>query len=201
MGERPGESPRRGRLGGFGLNARILLVCGVPLVITVLVTTWVVHTSTRRFVEDAIGEQMVMQTRIAAHLVAIAQQDRPAGPMSPEEVNRHFKEITAFAKRYGSYDYEFWVTDSARTVRMGSQDVEFTFRPEQEQAGEFLKLLGPAGARADVVVQESRPREIEGAIYKYVGSTGVDTPRIVEVGYRTESLLADLARKSLLLAA
>ena len=38
-------------------------------------------------------------------------------------------------------------------------------------------------------------------VYKYVGVSGVDRPRIVQVGYRTDSLLAELALKNYLLAA
>ena len=37
-------------------------------------------------------------------------------------------------------------------------------------------------------------------MYKYVGVSGVDQPRIVEVGYRTDSLLEELAVKSTLQA-
>jgi sensor histidine kinase regulating citrate/malate metabolism len=52
------------KLTALGLNARILMLCGLPLVVTAVITTLVVHRSTRRFVEDAIGDQMVMQARI-----------------------------------------------------------------------------------------------------------------------------------------
>ena len=51
-----------------------------------------------------------------------------------------------------------------------------------------------------MVVQKSRKREIDRFVYKYVGVSGVDMPRIVEVGYRTDSLFADIARKNLALA-
>ncbi|MHC1763646.1 MAG: PAS domain S-box protein [Verrucomicrobiia bacterium] len=188
------------KLSTLGLNARILMICGLPLVVTAVITTLMVHRSTRHFVEDAIGNQMVMQARIVAHLVAIAEQGKAAG-MTPEAINHHFKQITRFAKDHGNYDYEFWVTDSAGKVCLGSQGVEFTFKPEQPQAGVFLRLLDGSSNHTDVVVQESRRREIDSSIYKYVGVSGVDTPRIVEVGYRTDSLLADLAWKNLLLAA
>ena len=77
-------------LNALGLNTRILLLAGLPLVATAAITTFVVHWSTRRFVEDAIGDQMVMQARIVAQLVAIAEQKRPEG-MTPEEINRHLK--------------------------------------------------------------------------------------------------------------
>src|SRR5437868_2286219 len=107
------------RLSGLGLNARLLILCGLPLVVTALITTLVVHWSTRRFVEDAIGDQMVMQARIVAHLVAIAEQAKATG-MTPETINNAFKQITRFAKEHGKYDYEFWVTDSSGKVCLGS---------------------------------------------------------------------------------
>ena len=99
-----------------------------------------VYSSTRRFVEDAIGDQMVMQARIVAHLVAIAEQKRPEG-MTPEEINRHLKDLARFAKDQKNYDYEFWITDSAGKVVMGTEGVEFTFKADQPQAGVFLRLL------------------------------------------------------------
>src|SRR5262245_34115067 len=179
----------------LGLNTRILLLTGLPLVATAAITTFVVHWSTQRFVENAIGDQMVMEARIVAHLVAIAEQKRPEG-MTPAEVNGHLKEIARFAKQNKGYDYEFWVTDSAGKVYMGTEGVEFTFKADQAQAGEFLRLLDGGPAHAEVVVQESRKREIDQYVYKYVGVSGVDQPRIVEVGYRTDSLLAELAFKN-----
>jgi PAS domain S-box-containing protein len=175
-------------------------MAGLPLVATAILTTLVIHWSTRRFVEDAIGDQMVMQARIVAHLVAIAEQKRPAG-MMPEEINEHLKEIAHFAKKNKKYDYEFWVTDSSGKVYLGTEDVAFTFKADQPQAGVFLRLLNDGPDHADFIVQESRKREIDPFVYKYVGVAGVDRPRIVEVGYKTDSLLAELALKNYLLAA
>jgi nitrogen fixation negative regulator NifL len=185
----------------LGLNARILLLGGIPLLFTALLTTWVVHATTRHLVEAAIGDQMVIQARIVAHLVAIAQQDRTT-PLTPKEINDHLKEIARFAKEYKNYDYEFWITDSDARVTFGTQDVEFTFQPDQFQASEFLPLVRQDGpARKQIVEQASQRREIDTAIYKYVGVSGVDRPRIVEVGYKSETLLAELARDNYLLAA
>src|SRR4051794_28444480 len=169
-------------LSGLGLNTRILLLTGLPLVASAVITSFVVHWSTRRFVEDAIGDQMVMQARIVAHLVAIAEQKRPEG-MTPEEINRHLKAIARFAKNKKSYDYEFWVTDGSGKVYVGTEGVAFTFKADQPQAGVFLRLLDGGRDHADFVVQESRRREIDDRTYKYVGVSGVDGPRIVEVGY------------------
>ena len=75
------------RIGRLGLNTRILLLGGIPLVVTAAVTAFVVHWSTRHFVEDAVGDQMVMQARIVAQLVAVAEDEDPAG-RTPEAVNR-----------------------------------------------------------------------------------------------------------------
>jgi PAS domain S-box-containing protein len=188
------------RLGALGLNGRILLICGLPLLATAVIAALVVHWSTQRFVEQAIGEQMVMQAQIVSHLVAIAEQDKGAG-LSSDALNSHFKDIARFAKLHGNYDYEFWITDSTGKVYLGSTGIEFTFKPEQEQAGAFLRLLDTYTNHTDVVVQESRKRELDSHLYKYVGVSGVDKPRIVQVGYRTESLLASLVWKNLLLAA
>jgi PAS domain S-box-containing protein len=190
---------RQGRF-ALGLNTRILLLGGLPLVATAVITSLVVHWSTQRFVEEAIGDQMVMQARIVAHLVAIAEQQRPDG-MTPEAINGHLKDIARFAKQQKDYDYEFWITDSSGKVYLGSEDTEFTFRADQSQAGVFLRLLDVRNPHSDVVIQESRQRELDAAIYKYVGVSGVDQSRIVEVGYRTDSLLAELAWKNYLLAA
>ena len=71
---------------------RLVLLLAVPLAATVVITTLVVHQSTRQFVEAEIGEQMVMQARIASHLVAIAEQQNTNG-LSREAINRHFKDI------------------------------------------------------------------------------------------------------------
>ena len=164
-----------------------------------VVTTFVIKWTTRRLVEDAIGDQMVMQAQIAAHLVAVAER-RPGGGLSPAEINRHFEDIVRFAKEQRGFDYEFWVTNPSAEVYLGSEGKEFKFEPDQPQAGVFLRLLPGRGDHTDVVVQESRRREIDSHVYKYVGVSGVDRPRIVEVGYRTDSLLEELAVKSTLQA-
>ena len=132
----------RGQFGTLGLNTRILLLTVLPVVATAAITTLVIHWSTRRFVEDAVGDQMAMEARIVAHLVAVGEQKRPDG-MPPEEIDRHLKEIARFAKAHKKYDYEFWVTDRAGKVYMGTEGVEFTFQPDQPQAGN-----APAQAQA-----------------------------------------------------
>ncbi len=187
------------RLPALGLNARILILVGLLLVATVVITTLVIKWTTRRFVEDAIGDQMIMQARIAAHLVAIAEQKRNQA-MTPEEINRHLREIVTFAKEQRNFDYEFWITDSAGHAYLRSLPNDFTFQADQPQAGEFLRLLAGRSDHQETYVQEARQREIDPAVYKYVGVSGADKSRIVQIGYRADSLLDELARKSSLQA-
>jgi PAS domain S-box-containing protein len=192
-------SPRRW-LPSLSLNTRIALLVGLLVVATVVITTLVVKWTTRRFVEDAIGDQMIVQARIVAHLVAIAEQKRPAG-MTPAEINRELKAIASFARQQRNFDYEFWITDGSGHAYLTTETADFTFKPDQPQAGVFLRLLGGRGDHTDVIVQESRRREIDPYVYKYVGVSGVDKSRIVQIGYKADSLLEELTRKSSVQAA
>jgi PAS domain S-box-containing protein len=129
-------------------------------------------------VDTSIGDQMVVQATLAAHLVAIAEQ---AG-MTPDEINQRLKEITDKT----AID-EFWITDQQGHAYLHSTPgVDFVFYPDstvQPQASAFWPLL--TGKR-QIVVQESRKREIDNRIFKYVGVGGVDHPRIVQVGDETK---------------
>src|SRR5688572_9700261 len=97
-------------LASLDLNTRIMVLVGLLGLATVVITTLMVRWTTLRIVEDAIGDQMVVQARIAAHLVAVAEQ-RGERSMTPAEINRHLEDITRFAKEQSKYDYEFWITD------------------------------------------------------------------------------------------
>jgi two-component system, sensor histidine kinase and response regulator len=182
------------------LNARILLLVGLLVVVTVAITTFVVRWTTRHLVEEAIGDQMMLQARIAAHLVAIAEQKRERG-MLPTEINRYLQDIVRFAREQRNFEYEFWITDGAGNAYLRTEPQEFTFKSDQPQAGVFLDLLNGESGHRDVIIQESQKREIDPSVYKYVGVSGVDQPRIVQVGYKADSLLEELAVKSSLQAA
>jgi PAS domain S-box-containing protein len=182
------------------LNTRILLMVGLIVVTTAAVATFLIKWTTRRLVEDAIGDQMVMQATIAGHLVSVAER-KTNSPLTAAEINKELKDIVRFAREQRSFDYEFWITDGTGRVYLGSEPTEFTFKADQPQAGQFLRLLPEHADHTDVVVQESRQREIDPSVYKYVGVSGVDRPRIVEVGYKADSLLHEVAVRSSILAA
>ena len=134
-----------------------------------------------RDVEDAIGEQMIVEATIASHLVSIAEEN--AG-LSPEEINSHLEAITAET----ALD-EFWITDeTGHAYLRNMQAIEFTFSPdpeEQPQAHVFWPLLT---GEADMVVQEARQREVDDQIFKYAGVGGIGQSRIVQVGYHATFL-------------
>src|SRR5512145_19947 len=139
-----------------------------------------------RDVEDAIGKQMVVQAAITAEWIAAAE--RAGTP--PEAINDRLRSVT----RRTTLD-EFWVTDASGHAYLHSvPGIDFTFSPdprEQRQASAFWPLLG--GDRK-VVIQRAQRREVDDRVFKYVGVTGVDEPRIVQVGYEA-TYLADLRRQ------
>ena len=131
-------------------------------------------------VEGAIGEQMIVEATIAAHLVALAE----AAGVPPERINAHLRAIAR-----DTVLNELWITDEKGHAYLRNRaDVDFTFSPnpqEQPQAHIFWPLL--TGQRR-AVVQEARQREVDTQVYKYAGVSGIDKPRIVQVGYRAKFL-------------
>ena len=135
-----------------------------------------------RDVEDNIGKQMVVQASITAEFVAAAEH---AG-MDAGEINARLRDIT----RRSTLD-ELWITDPRGHAYLHSlPGVDFTFSPdagEQQQASAFWPLLT---GRRDVVTQRAQRREVDDRVFKYVGVSGVDEPRIVQVGYEAPYLAA-----------
>jgi phosphoserine phosphatase RsbU/P len=131
-------------------------------------------------VEAAIGEQMVIEATMAAHLVALGEM---AG-VSPQEINRRLKQIAD-----DTVLDEIWITDEKGHAYLRNiSEIDFTFNPDpkkQPQAHVFWPLLT---GKTKSVVQEARQREVDTQVFKYVGVTGVDKPRIVQVGYNAAFL-------------
>lgn len=77
---------------------------------------------------------------------------------------------------------EIWITDERGRIVFGSGDMDFVFPGDPAagtQAAPFAALLQ---GTETVVIQDPQPREIDGAVFQYVGVAGVDRPRIVQVG-------------------
>jgi hypothetical protein len=130
--------------------------------------------------DDLIARHMIGQAMLAAQLVAVAEK---AG-MTPAQINSVLNTVTG-----SSAIEEFWITDSAGHVYLTNTGIDFTFSPDpakQPQASAFWSLLD---GRDKIVVQETRKRELNDRVFKYVGVAGVDKPRIVQVGVSEKNLL------------
>ena len=139
-----------------------------------------------RDVEVAIGEQMVVEATLAAHLVALGE----ATGVGPKEINRRLKQIAD-----DTVLDEIWITDeNGHAYLRNISEIDFTFSPDREkqpQAHAFWPLLT---GEVKSVVQEARQREVDTHVFKYVGVAGVDKPRIVQVGYHA-GLLRQLQQR------
>ncbi len=84
---------------------------------------------------------------------------------------------------------EFWISDAkGRVVFTNVKGIDFTLPTDREagtQATPFAALLD--GSKT-VVVQESRPREHDNAVFKHVGVAGVDLARVVQMGVSVQDM-------------
>jgi sigma-B regulation protein RsbU (phosphoserine phosphatase) len=131
--------------------------------------------------EKLLGEQMIAQARLAAHLVAVAESGEK---LSQQEIRDRLKDVAD-----KTVLDEFWITDDrGRAYLRNHEEIDFTFRAEpgeKKQSHEFWHLLEVEDGK---FIQKAMPREYDGKIYKYAAVSGVDRPRIVQVGLEAESL-------------
>lgn len=132
---------------------------------------------------DAISEHMVAQAMLAAHFIDAALQ---AG-MDADQINAVLADIAD-----NSVITEFWISDeTGRIAFTNLPGTEFAFPADPEagsQAAPFAALLT---GDEKVVIQDAQPRELDAAIFKYVGVAGIDQPRIVQVGVSAAELESD----------
>ena len=133
--------------------------------------------------EDIHSRHMVAEAMLAAHFVAAAIK---AG-MGRDEIDTVLARI---AER--SAVTEFWISDAkGRVVFTNVKGIDFTLPTDREagtQATPFAALLD--GSKT-VVVQVSRPREHDNAVFKYVGVAGVagvDLARVVQMGVSVQDM-------------
>ena len=125
-------------------------------------------------VEKLVGEDMATTAAAIAGWVASTEQT--------ELTSDSFRQQLKTLVERSNLD-EVWITDERGHAFLTTlDDVDFTFDPSPEvqpQASQFYPLLD---GREAVVVQETRKREIDDQWFKYAAVSGVDVPRIVQVG-------------------
>ena len=130
--------------------------------------------------DDTVSRHMVAEAMLTAHFVDAAVK---AG-MDREAINAVLRRIAE-----ETVTSEFWVSDENGEIAFTNvEGANFAFPTDpaaDSQAAPFAALLN--GERT-VVVQEPRPRVLDGAVFQYVGVAGVDRTRIVQVGLAAAEL-------------
>ena len=154
---------------------KIMLLPGFAVLLTALLLAAACAGETD--VDDAvIGDHLIAEATITAHYIAAALE---AG-RTPEEISATLQKIAG-----ATVISEFWISDDKGDVVFSSQpDTAFSFGADpnaDRQAAPFAALLT---GQETVVVQNAQPRDLDGAMFRYVAVAGVDSRRIVQVGLK-----------------
>ncbi len=133
-------------------------------------------------VEEALGQQMLIQAELAAGIVALAETQLKDISAVQSIFNQIFKSGTS----------EIWITDETgksilHSPNGGGLD-EFVFlndSKKQPHASQFYALLE---GTIKSVNQPFDKQETDQKPYKYVGVGGMDKSRIVQIGYNLVTL-------------
>ena len=127
-----------------------------------------------RSTDGSVSKHMVAEAMLTSHFIDAALRSG----MSQDEINAV---LTKIAEQ--SIISEFWVSDEEGNIEFSNYpDVNFNFPTDSSsnsQASPFAVLLDGSET---VVVQGLMERELDGKSYKYVGVSGIDKPRIVQIG-------------------
>ena len=129
---------------------------------------------------DHIAEHMTVQALLTAELVAVAEGE--AG-LDAEAIAARLSRVIERSRTVDGEPLidEFWVTDEEGLAYIRTEPYSFDFREGDEQSAAFLPLLE---GHEDPVIQPVQPRAVDGEPFLYVGVSGVDKRRIVQLGIR-----------------
>ena len=124
--------------------------------------------------DELVSKHMVVEAMLTSHFIDAALRSG----MSQDEINAV---LTKIAEQ--SIISEFWVSDEEGNIEFSNfPDVNFNFPTDSSsnsQASPFAVLLDGSET---VIVQGLMERELDGKSYKYVGVSGIDKSRIVQIG-------------------
>ena len=124
--------------------------------------------------DEPVSKHMVAEAMLTSHFIDAALR---AG-MRQDEINAVLIKIGE-----QSIISEFWVSDEEGNIEFSNfPDVDFKFPKDssgKSQASPFAALLDGSET---VIVQGMMEREMDGKSYKYVGVSGTDKSRIVQIG-------------------
>ena len=124
--------------------------------------------------DEIISKHMVAKAMLTSHFIDAALR---AG-MSQDEINAI---LTKVAEQ--SIISEFWISDDEGNIEYSNfPDVNFNFPTDSSSNSQALPFAALLDGRESVVVQGLLERELDGKSYKYVGVSGTDKSRIVQIG-------------------
>ena len=124
--------------------------------------------------DGLVSKHMVAEAMLTSHFIDAALR---AG-MSQEEIN---VVLTNIAEQ--SIISEFWVSDEGGNIEFTNfPDVDFKFLTDSSSSSQASPFVALLDGRETVVVQGLMERELDGESYKYVGVSGTDKSRIVQIG-------------------
>ena len=130
--------------------------------------------------DDSVSKHMVAEAMLTSHFIDAALR---AG-MSQDEINAI---LTKIAEQ--SVITEIWVSDEGGKIEFSNfPNTKFKFPTDSSgnsQASPFATLLDGSES---VIVQGLMARELDGNLYKYVGVSGTDKSRIVQIGISASEL-------------
>ena len=131
-------------------------------------------------VEEASAKHMVAQALLAAHFIDAAQR---AG-FSTDEINAVLAKVAA-----QTVISEFWISDERGNIAFTNlPGTGFAFPTDVDAGAQAAPFAALFGGLIAVVVQDAQPRQLDAAVFKYVGVGGVDQTRIVQVGVNAAEL-------------
>ncbi len=170
----------------MSIRIRLLVYITIPAILVLFSLLGIYWYIGRLTADDHVGHQMVAEAAITSEFVAMAEND---AHLTREELQARLHRVVTLMNVERGLHFEFCVTDETGTVvvNTGGYNFQFSNDPKKNpQAYVFWPLL--QGSKR-CVVQEARQREVDPQIFKYAGVRGVDKPRIVQVGYKADSLM------------
>ena len=124
--------------------------------------------------DESVSKHMVAEAMLTSHFIDAALR---AG-MSQDEINAILIKVAE-----QSIISEFWVSDEGGNIEFSNYpDVNFNFPTDSSSKSQALPFAALLDGSESVVVQGLMERELDGKSYKYVGVSGTDKSRIVQIG-------------------
>ena len=155
-------------------------IVSVVLCISVVLNGVTVADDVLQSTDGLVSKHMVAEVMLTSYFIDAALR---AG-MSQGEINAILSKVAE-----QSIITEFWVSDEGGNIEFSNfPDVNFNFPTDSSSTSQALPFAALLDGSETVVVQGLMERELDGKSYKYVGVSGTDKSRIVQIGISESEL-------------